>query len=157
MLAWVGSEPADGSAVSQTTQDSRTGRGKGLFHELFDLYIFTENMASDHIRRQDGLRLMDAASKLLVNRRNSDDVAVSSPSGIQIRRRWRHNFSDKQGYQKYYAYALELGAMTNWTRTDTRSYSDLSKFIMSLIKPQIPALPDQGDFPVVTDVEIDNT
>jgi len=157
MLAWGGSEPADGSAVSQTYQDSRAGRGKSVFHEIFDLYIFTENMGSDHIRRQDGLRLMDAAAKLLVNRRNSDDVVVSSPSGIQVRRRWRHNFTDKEGYQRYYAYVMELGAMTTWTRTDTRSYSDLAAFMMSIIKPQIPALPDQGDYEVVTDVEIDNT
>ncbi len=157
MLAWIGSEPADGSAVSQTYQDSRAGRGKSIYHEMFDFYIFVANMASDHLRRQDGLRLLDAATMLLTSRRNSDDVAISSPSGIQIRRRWRHNFSDKEGFQRYYAYALELGVMTGWSRTDTRSYSDLTKFLMTVIKPQTPALPDQGDIDVVTNVEIDNT
>ena len=157
LLTWIGSEPADGSAVSQSTQESRAGRGKSLYHEIFDLYIFTSNLASDHIRRQDGLRLIDAATKLLTSRRSSDDVPVSSPSGIQIRRRWRHNFSDRDGYQKYYAYALEMAVMTGWTTTDTRVYDDLVKFIMSIIKPQIPALPDQGDFEVVEDLDIDNT
>ncbi|MEA3225131.1 MAG: hypothetical protein U9Q07_04210 [Planctomycetota bacterium] len=156
LMAWGASEPADGSAVSQTSQGGRAGRGKSLYHEIFDLYIFTNNMVSDHIRRQDGLRLMDAATMLLTSTRASDGVAISSPSGIQVRRRWRHNLANRDGFQRYYAYVQELAVMTGWTRTDTRFYSDLTKFLMSIIKPQIPALPDQGDFPVVTDVEITN-
>ena len=72
ILAWVGSEPADGSAVSQTLRSTRTGRGRELYHELYDLYVFVSAMQSDHLRRQDGTRLMDAATMLLSTRRSSD-------------------------------------------------------------------------------------
>jgi len=156
MLAWVGTEPADGSAVSQTTQATRAGRGRVIYHEIFDFYIFSENLKSDHLRRQDGLRLIDAASLLFTSRRSSDDVGISSPAGVQVRRRWRHNFVNRDGYQRYYAYALELAIMTTFCRTDTRTYDDLATFVMSIIKPQDPALPHQGDYTVVDENEFDN-
>lgn len=157
ILAWVGSEPADGSAVSQTSQSTRAGRGRVIYHELFDFYLFTNAMSSDHLRRQDGLRLLDAATMLFTSRRSSDGVGISAPSGVQVRRRWRHNFADHKGVQRYYAYGLELAAMTTYNRTDTRSYTDLESFVIDVIKPQIPTLPNQGDYTVVDGMDVDNT
>jgi len=100
---------------------------------------------------------MDAASMLLTTRRSSDGAAVSAPSGVQVRRRWRHNFGNREGFQRYYAYGLELAAMTTFEMTDTRSYNDLDTFMIDIIKPQDPALPDQGDYTVVDGMEVDNT
>ena len=156
MLAWLDSQPADGGSTSQISQPTRAGRGRILYSESFELYIFTENQRSDHLRRQDGLRLLDAATLLLTSRRSSDDVGVSAPSGIQVRRRFRHNLTNRTGVQRYYAYGLEIGLMTTFERTDTRTYNDLETFMLDVIKPQIPALPNQGDYTVVEDDSFDN-
>jgi hypothetical protein len=157
LLGWRTSEQADGAAVSQTTRGSRTGKGRVLYHEIFDLYLFVDRMDTDHLRRQDGMRILDAATKLLTDRREIDGVSMSAPGGVQIRRRFRHVFTDRAGSQRYYAYGLELAAMLSFCRTDSRTYNDLEIFILDGIIPQVPPLPDQGDFPIVQNMEVDNT
>ncbi len=40
---------------------------------------------------------------------------------------------------------------------DTRTYNDLALINMDVLKPQDPALPDQGDYTVVNDNKVDMT
>ena len=93
---------------------------------------------------------------LLTDRRSSDGVPISNPSGIQIRRRWRHNFGNHEGFQRYYAYGIEFAAMGSLQTIDTRSYNNLETFVIDILKPQVPPLPNQGDFTLVNDMTVDN-
>lgn len=161
LVIWNDGEPADGASTSQIDQqrlsDSATNN-----HETFQIVVIAERRESDHMRRLEGTRVLDLITGLLTNVVGWDGRVVSTPSGIQIRRRWRRALADKRAAVKLYMYGLDVGVMTPYTMTDVRSYDDLDLFVLDEIKPLTVA--EGGDIATVGDglpgtpgVEIDNT
>jgi hypothetical protein len=142
LVTWMNTEPADGTTISQTHRATRSNRF-GVLKEQ-----------SDHSRRHEGLEIIDTMAGLLTDRQSVDESPFSNPGGVQIRQIIR-DISPENDYQKMYIYSLMLSTERNLQQTDSRVYSDWLLAVMDIYKPQDPALPNQGDFTLVDDVEID--
>lgn len=156
ILAWQDSEPADGSTISQTDRATRTGTRKTLYKESFRVSIVSVRADSPDVRREEGLLMLDELSGLLTDRQEVDGVKFSNPSGLQIRRRWRENGPQKF-YQRHFVYNILISAEVLLQQTDARTYVNLENVVFDVVKPQEPALPNQGDLTVVDDVKVDMT
>jgi hypothetical protein len=156
MIAWAGSEPADGSAVSQVSRGTRVSATGLLFREEFNIQVFTSRSESEQVRRMEGLYILDRMTELLTDRHAVDGVPFSLPSGLQITSRYRVDLPQDQ-YQKVYIYGLTVSAMRTLQRDDDQTFSLLEIVNLDVLKPQDPALPNQGDYTVVDDVKIDMT
>jgi hypothetical protein len=161
MVVWTDGEPADGASTSQVDQQRLSSFATNN-HETYQILIIVERRESDHMRRLEGTRILDTITSLLTNQVAYDGRVISTPSGLQIRRRWRRGMADQTGAVKWYVYGLDVGAMQDYCMTDTRTYNDLDLFVLDEVKP-VPAA-QGGDIATVGDglpgtpgVEIENT
>ena len=161
LIVWKGSDAADGASVAQTYR-YRTSSTQTMMKETFDILVFVERNESDHLRRLQGLYLLDLAAGYLTDRVAVDGRVVSSPSGIQVQRRFVQGMRDPEGYVNTYIYGMTVSVMVTYCMTDSRTFNDLHKFIVDMVKPFDAA--DGGDIAVVGDglpgapgLEIDNT
>jgi hypothetical protein len=148
LIVWKGSEAADGASIAQTYR-YRTSSTQTMMRESFDLLVFVERNESDHLRRLQGLYLLDLATGYLTDRVSVDGRVVSSPSGIQVQRRFVQAMRDPEGYVNTYIYGMTLSVMVTYCMTDSRTFNDLHKFILDMVKPCTVA--EGGDIAVVGD------
>jgi hypothetical protein len=160
MVVWSDGEPADGASTSQVDQQRLSSFATNN-HETYNIVVFAERRESDHMRRAEGTIVLDTISGLLTSRVDIDGRVVSTPSGIQLRRRYRREMTDQTGAIKLYIYGLEIAAMQSYEMTETRSYGDLDLFVLDEVKP-VP-IAEGGDIATVGDgspgtpgVEIEN-
>jgi hypothetical protein len=160
-VAWTDSEPADGASTSQIDRQRLSALSTNN-KESFQIFVITERQESDHMRRLEGTRILDAITRQLTDRVAFDGRVISTPAGIQVRQRFRRPMADKSGAVRWYAYGLIVSAMVPYEMTDVRTYDDLDLFVLDEVKPLTVA--EGGDIPTVGDgvagkpgVEIDNT
>ena len=161
LIVWKGSTSADGGSVAQTYQ-IRMSATQTLMSETFDLLIFVDRLQGDHLRRLQGLYLLELATGYLTNRVSVDGRVVSAPSGVQVQRRFVQGLQNGDGYVGTYIYGMTLSVMGAYVMTDLRTFSNLNKFMLDAVKPFTVA--DGGDIAVVGNglpggpgMEIDNT
>jgi hypothetical protein len=154
LVTWMNTEPADGTTQTQTHRATRSNRFGVLYKDTFALSVLSSKEQSDHSRRHEGLEIIDTMARLLTDTQSIDGCPYSNPGGVQIRQVIR-DISPENDYQKLYIYSLMLSTERNLQRLDSRVYSDWLLAVMDIYKPQDPALPNQGDFTLVDDVEID--
>jgi hypothetical protein len=124
VFVWTGSEPADGVTVSALNRGAtRVGANRQLFKEQFDVMVVASRSDSDHHRRNEGLRLLDKVSEYLTDRMAVEGICISSPSGIQIRDRFRIT-GRSPAYQQLYIYAMRVAVTRVYRRTDNRTFND---------------------------------
>jgi len=150
LISWMGSEPADGAAVDQTTQRRVSGTAT-MYHETFQVLVVSNRAESDHMRRLQGLYILDAITGLLTSRVDFDGGLISYPSGLQVQQRFRREIPDTKGSLPYYIYGLQVSAMRVYHMTDARTFETLAEVVYDIVKPQDPALPNQGDIAIVGD------
>lgn len=153
VLMWVESDPADGASSSAFSRP-RAGRGRVFYRELFQLSIVASRYESADVRAEEGLYVMDLVTELLTDLNSVDGYPFSNPTGVQIVRRWPE-IGEAQIYQKYYIYNILVATTGTYERRDDRTWADLLTVMVDVNKPQRPPLPDQGDFPMVDDMEIE--
>ncbi|MCP4674350.1 MAG: hypothetical protein GY854_02295 [Deltaproteobacteria bacterium] len=145
-------------AVVVTWQGSRdielVRRGTARADETFSISIISSRTESDHMRRQEGQVILYDLSALLIDRHAVDGSPFSNPEGIHITSRGRESGNHKT-YQAFRIYYLVVGVDAVIKQRDTRTYSDFALLNMDVLKPQDPALPDQGDYTVVNDNQVD--
>lgn len=152
LVVWQNSEPADGTTIPQTSRPTRVGTNSQLYKEQFDLVVISSRDDKDHIRREEGMRILDDLTALLTDRHEVDGVCFSNPSGLQIRQRFREQ-GPQPLYQDFYVYVLALSAMRAYHRRDVRTYNDWLTTHMILTTPD-NELPNQGPL-TVADVEFE--
>lgn len=124
MVVWDGSEPADGAATNQLERgSSRAGRDSLLFREKFLILVIVNRKDSDDKRRDEGLEALDSLTEWLTDRQSVDGLVFSTPTGAQIRERFRLS-GDSLVYQEHYIYGMRLSVVRAYTRRDARSYND---------------------------------
>ncbi len=154
MLAWHDSEPADGSSVAQTYREARVARTTTMYKETYLVSVLSSRAESDHVRRAEGLHIMEQLSLLLTDRKDVDGVPFSNPSGVMVRQRYRET-GPQDLYQKFYVYNVLLSVMRPFEQIDSRTYNPWALAVLDVLKPQNPPLPNQGDIAVVEDNQID--
>lgn len=84
VLAWMQSTPVEGRTGGLSQGATRKGRGARAYYETFALYTITANAESHEARRNEGLRIMEAANALLTDRRVNDDGETLSALGTGV-------------------------------------------------------------------------
>jgi hypothetical protein len=143
LLAWVDDEPVDGSSTDMTNRRNRMGTRKALYKVNYQLMVVSERAESDHVRRADGLEVLDWMAELLADRQNIDGQPFSNPSGLQIVRRWRET-GGGPFYQRFYVYGMLVSAMVVLSRDDTRTWNQWLLTTVDVDKPD-----DSGDLDMV--------
>lgn len=154
MVTWMNTEPADGTTISTTVRETRAGTRKILYKDTFVLTIVSSREDSDHARRHEGLDIADTISRLISDKQMVDKCAFSTPSGVQIRNIMRES-GPENVYQKFYIYNILISTERTLQQLDSRTYSLWLKAIIDILKPQDPPLPNEGDFTLVDDMEVD--
>jgi hypothetical protein len=105
MLVWTMSEPAEGALGGLRQGANRGSRSVKFWRENYVLYVVTARLASDTARRQEGLIIAQAATRLLTDRmRNDDGEQLSSVGGgVEVIGRARYRRDARR-----YIYALRL-------------------------------------------------
>lgn len=118
MLVWTGSNPAEGRTAGTNQGSTRLDDGRRLFTENYRLFIVSASLASSGKRRGDGLRLLQAATRLLTDQQVTNDGELLTATGsleILNRARFVRN-------EKHYVYAMTLRCNRVISRTDTRTF-----------------------------------
>lgn len=124
IIVWDGSEPADGTTQSSIERGrTRIGTRRSLWKERFNLFVITKRMDSDHMRRSEGLQILDDITEWLTDRQAVDGQVFSSPAGIQVRGRGRVIGPSAQ-YQQLYVYVLQLSVTRLLQQRDEREWND---------------------------------
>lgn len=161
LVVWKGSTQIDGSSTSYETY-ARVSKTQSLNRESFDIIIFVDRAESDHLRRLQGMYIMDRLTSYLTNRVDYDGRVVGQLGGVHVENRSIQAIRDVDGYVSVYMYALSVSIASVYTMYDERSFTALETFVLDIVKP-FPAA-EGGDIAVVGDgspgtpgVEIDNT
>ena len=124
VIVWDGSEPADGTTQSSLSRgQTRVGPGQSLFKEKFNIFVMSKREDSGHLRRNEGLKLLDDLTFWLTDAMEADGQQFSSPTGIQIRGRTRV-VGDGAVFQQVYIYAIQLSVTALWKRYDARTFNE---------------------------------
>lgn len=154
VLAWGGSDPADGSSTSTLSQRGRGGTDSRLLQDTFLASLFVSRFDSDALRRSDGLALVERLSALWQDRRSVDEQIFSGPPGTVVQRRSRAS-GDGEFYKRFHCYQIALSVTRLLQREDTRTYYDFDHALINAISPQLPVIPGQGDLTMVKDAKVD--
>jgi hypothetical protein len=120
MLVWQQSEPAEGALAGLRQGSNRGSRAVKFWREYFVLYVVVTRLASDTNRRQEGIVLMQALTRLLHDRMQNDDGEQLSSvgGGVDIIGRSRYRRS-----ARHYIYAMRLRVNQTVERAaDTRTF-----------------------------------
>lgn len=154
LITWINGEPADGSTIAQTHQATRTGFRRKLWKDTYAVTVVSSREESDHARRHEGLEIIERLMGLLTDRNNVDNIIFSSPSGVQIRSYNRISLPQTER-SRFYIYTITLSTERALVQTDSRTWNDWLLAVIDVIKPQDPPLPNEGDFTIVDDMEVD--
>lgn len=146
--------PADGSTVNTLDRRTHTGRDASLYRVDLQLTIFSSRDDGDSRRRLEGMSIADAMMRLLTNRVGTDDGdCVSNPGGVQILQMFRDG-ENQQAFQKYYIYTLRIATTVTLQTADSRTFNPWLTAIMDIVKPQDPALVNEGPLTMAQNIEM---
>jgi hypothetical protein len=152
IIVWDGSEPADGTTQSSIQRGrTRVGTRLQLWKERFNVFVITKRVDSDHMRRYEGLQILDDITGWLTDRQAVDGQVFSAPTGIQCRGR-RRIAGLGQPFQQLYVYVLELSVTRSLKMTDTRVWNDWLRTHNEFLTFEKDG---QGDRIVIVDQDID--
>jgi hypothetical protein len=118
MLVWTQSTPAEGRTAGTNQGSTRLADGVRLFAENYRLFVVSATLANDGRRRRDGLRILQAVTRLLTDQQiTTDGEQLTAVGSLEILNRSRFVRGPK-----HYVYALTLRVNRVITRTDTRSF-----------------------------------
>lgn len=146
LLVWTGSEPAEGITTGLSQGATRQGRGMRLMRENFTLYVIAGTLGGESNRRQEGLTLMQAATRLLSDKsQNRDKEQLSTAGGVDVNQRERVDRG-----QSALVYALRLRMVQTLTAYDDRTFNE---WITSRFRVRLPAGIDPDPTPPLTLVD----
>ncbi len=152
MLAWQGSEPAEGTTSGLQQGGTRARRQIRFWREAFVLYVVCGRLRSDSARRQQGLLLMHAVTDLLTDRKQNDDGEQLSDvgAGVDIFARSRY-----QRRPNCYVYAMRLRAnQTVGPAIDRRTWT---RWALTALDGALPGRTDPEPTDPLTVVDVDVT
>lgn len=120
MLVWAQSEPAEGATAGLRQGANRGRRMVRFWRESFVLYVVVGRLTGDTGRRQEGLVVMQAATRLLTDRMQNDDGEQLSTigAGVEITGRARL----RRG-ERHYIYALRVRVNQTLQPFDARTFN----------------------------------
>jgi hypothetical protein len=121
MLVWQDTEPAEGVTAGMRQGGTRGARKVRFMRETYVLYPIAGRLEMDHSRRQEGLMLMEACTRLLSDRQTNIDGEILSAvgAGVDINGRTRL----RRG-PKHYIYGIQLRVNTVLQPIDERTFNE---------------------------------
>lgn len=137
MLVWAQSEPVEGAISSLRQGANRGSRQRRFWRESFVLYVVVSNLLGDGTRRQDGLVIVQAITRLLTDRLQNDDGEQLSTvgSGVEITDRSRLGRS-----AHHYIYGIRL--RVNQTLEATLDGRTFSPWLRTAYRGALPGRED---------------
>lgn len=132
LIAWEGGEPAEGLTAGMRQGSTRVRRQGRVMRESFSLYVVTGRLASDAKRRQEGLVILQAASRLLSDRQCNDDGEALSSIGAGVEINGRGRFARGQ---RHYIYLAQVRCNQILQPIDSREYAT---WIATRIRASLP-------------------
>jgi hypothetical protein len=118
MLVWTQSTPYEGRTAGTNQGSTRIADGIRGFAENYRLFVVSSSVASSGKRRSDGVRLLQAITRLLSDQQVTDDgEQLTSLGSLEIINRNRFARTER-----HYVYALTFRMNRIVTRTDTREF-----------------------------------
>lgn len=118
MLVWQQSTPVEGRTATTNQGSTRLADGIRAFAENYRLFVVSASLAGDRRRRSEGLRIMQAATRLLTDQQvTTDGEQLTSMGSLDVQGRGRFVRSER-----HYVYALTLRVNRIYARTDSRSF-----------------------------------
>jgi hypothetical protein len=118
MLVWTQSTPVEGRTATTNQGSTRLADGIRAFAENFRLFVISSSLAGDRRRRSEGLRIMQAATRLLNDQQvTTDGEQLTSMGSLEVQNRGRY----ARGEQ-HYIYQITLRVNRIYTREDTRAF-----------------------------------
>lgn len=119
VIVWQQSAPAEGRTAGTNQGSTRLADGARLFAEYFTLYVVVSDIRSDKRRRNNGLRLLQACTRLLSDQQQTLDYEMLTSIGsLEILGRSRYARTENQ-----YVYALPMRMNRVYPRYDNRNFT----------------------------------
>lgn len=118
MIVWQQSTPYEGRTAGTNQGSTRLADGIRGFTENYRMFIVATTVRSDGRRRGEGLRLMQAITRLLTDQQvTTDGEQLTTMGSLEVLNRTRFVRGPR-----HYVYALTLRVNRLLTRTDTRAF-----------------------------------
>lgn len=119
VIVWQQSAPAEGRTAGTNQGSTRLADGARLFAEYLTLYVVVSDLRSDKRRRNNGLRLLQACTRLLSDQQQTNDFEMLTAIGsLEILGRSRYTRTENA-----YVYALPFRMNRVYPRYDTRVFT----------------------------------
>lgn len=149
VIVWQQSAPAEGRTAGTNQGSTRLQDGLRLFAEYFNLYIVVSDVRSDKRRRSNGLRLVQACTRLLSDQQQTNDFEMLTAVGaLEILGRTRYARNENT-----YVYSIPMRINRIYPRYDTRAFTPWLKthLVASLPGREAPEPTDPITMVDVTD------
>ncbi len=120
MMIWSQSEPAEGAMAGLRQGSNRGGRRVKFMRESFVLYVVVGRLGGDSSRRQDGLVVLQAITRLLSDRMQNDDGEQLSSVGAGVEITGRARLSRGE---THYIYGLRMRVNQVLEGFDSRTFN----------------------------------
>jgi len=145
LLQWDGREPATGTTQPGLERGgSRARRGELLYKERLRFWVLSNRKDAAHVRRREGLQILDDLTGLLVDRTAVDGCTFSAPDGVQILECQRVTAGDRALYREFNVYEIAFAVTRSLKKQDLRTYSDLLKIrLKTTVDDELTHDPDE--------------
>jgi hypothetical protein len=118
MLVWTQSTPYEGRTAGTNQGSTRLADGIRGFAENYRLFVVSSSVAGSGKRRSEGLRLMQAITRLLTDQQvTTDGEQLTNLGSLELLNRSRFVRGER-----HYVYAMTLRVNRVISRTDTRTF-----------------------------------
>lgn len=118
MLTWEQSTPAEGRTSGTNQGSTRVGDGVRIFSEHYRLFVVVAEYSSDKSRRNSGLRVLQALTRLLTDQVRTRDAEVLTVMGsLEILSRSRFSRS-----KDHYIYTMPFRVQRAFRRLEERTF-----------------------------------
>lgn len=119
MLCWQQSAPAEGRTAGTNQGSTRLADGARLFSENYTLYVMSGSHASDKRRRDLGLRVVQALTRLLSDQQQTRDYEfLTNVGSLEILARTRYTRTERA-----YVYAISMRMNRVINRIEERTFT----------------------------------
>lgn len=145
ILTWEQSTPIEGRASGANQGLTRMNDGVRMFSEHYKLFVVVSEYSSDKRRRGNGLRVVQALTRLLTDQvRTRDYELLTNMGSLEILGRARFSRD-----QKHYVYVIPFRLSRSMKLLEERTFTPFLKARVRTALPGRPAPEPTDDYPMV--------
>jgi hypothetical protein len=142
VIAWNGSEVADGRTTGVSQGRTRANRNTRSYYEDFSIFVVVADAGGANQRRKQGQRITEAVRNCITDHSMNDDgeSLVAWGTGVEVMQ-----VAKAAQSPQVWVYVVRARLSTTVTRVDTRTWQPWLKSKVEASLPADPHLDDNGD------------